>query len=291
MHHVIYGEYIVIEGITIRDSLVYNITTWGCENVTVDDIKIIGCWRYNTDGIDFHNSSHCKVTNCFVRTFDDSICVKGHLGYTDYCEDILVDNCVIWNDWGHALEIGTETNAKYMHDITFRNCDIIHVSSMALDIFNVDYGEVFDVLYENINIEFKMDHQENKFQHDDETTFEFTPFDGRYLPWWLALEISKHEEHSKGDIRGKIHDITYDNVNIISHRMPPMFIRGYSEDNKVYNINFKNVKFNGKRVDSLEEFDLFDVCPKDSPSEPFLADEMNSTSSATTSVTYLFVPS
>lgn len=73
--HTIQLEYctnIEIEGITIRDSLVYNIRPIACRNLDIKNVKIIGCWRYNSDGIDMHNCVNVNIENCFVRTFDDS---------------------------------------------------------------------------------------------------------------------------------------------------------------------------------------------------------------------------
>ena len=78
--HTVQLEYctnIKIEGITIRDSLVYNIKPVACKDLDISNIKIIGCWRYNSDGIDMHNCENVRIDNCFIRTFDDSICVKG----------------------------------------------------------------------------------------------------------------------------------------------------------------------------------------------------------------------
>ena len=72
-----YCKDIEIDGITIRDSLVYNIRPIACENLTIKNIKIIGNWRYNSDGIDMHNCENVVIDNCFIRTFDDSICIKG----------------------------------------------------------------------------------------------------------------------------------------------------------------------------------------------------------------------
>ena len=78
--HTVQLEYctdVEIEGITIRDSLVYNVRPIGCKNLHIANVKIIGCWRYNSDGIDMHNCEDVLIENCFLRTFDDSICVKG----------------------------------------------------------------------------------------------------------------------------------------------------------------------------------------------------------------------
>ena len=126
-----YCKNIELDGITVRDSLVYNVRPVGCENINIRNVKIIGCWRYNSDGIDMHNCVDVHISNCFIRTFDDSICVKGFDCYYDgdvaeavraamyrggkaydVFKRVLAENCVIWNDWGKNLQVGTETFSK-----------------------------------------------------------------------------------------------------------------------------------------------------------------------------------
>ena len=70
-----------IDGVVIRDSLLYNIAMWGCDDVAISNVKIIGQWRFNTDGIDLHNCRRARVVDCFARTFDDTFCFKAHEGY------------------------------------------------------------------------------------------------------------------------------------------------------------------------------------------------------------------
>ena len=74
----------------------------------IDRVKIIGCWRYNSDGIDLHNCQRIHIENCFIRTYDDALCIKGNFGvvtpegkdekpvYSQDCRDYLAENCVIW---------------------------------------------------------------------------------------------------------------------------------------------------------------------------------------------------
>ena len=174
--HTIQLEYctnVEIDGITIRDSLIYNIRPIGCKKLHISNVKIIGCWRYNSDGIDMHNCEDVLVENCFLRTFDDSICVKGFDCYYDgdvekavqeamyrngkaydVFKNVVIKNCTIWNDWGKCLEIGAETRAEEIFNITFENCDIIHVTGTPLDCCNVDYADVHDVVYKDISIEY-----------------------------------------------------------------------------------------------------------------------------------------
>ena len=63
-----------------------------CENITVDNIKIIGQWRYNSDGINICASKNVTVKNSFIRSFDDCIITRG--AYLEG-EDGNVEN-VLW---------------------------------------------------------------------------------------------------------------------------------------------------------------------------------------------------
>jgi hypothetical protein len=257
--HFVDSSGIEIEGVTIRDSLVYNIACFGCDNLTVRNCKTIGCWRYNSDGIDLHNCRNARVAGCFVRTYDDSLCAKGHTGYQyDTCEDILFENCVVWNDWGKALEIGAETRAEHLRRITFRNCDIIHATHPAIDIMNVDYGRVHDVLFEDIRIEYESVTQRPAMQKNDETPFVVDP-NSTYMPQAVCFNIQKHAEYSGGlERRGHVYDITLRNIRIHADRMPPSFLEGYDEEHTVSDITVDGLFLGDRRITTLEEarFDL-----------------------------------
>ncbi len=252
--HLVDSSDIEIEGITIRDSLVYNIACFGCDTISIRNCKAIGCWRYNSDGIDLHNCRSARVAGCFLRTYDDSLCAKGHSGYRyDTCEDILFEDCVVWNDWGKGLEIGAETRAEHLRGIVFRNCDIIHLTGPAIDIMNVDYGRVHDVLFEDIRIEYDPVIQRPAIQKDDETPFAVDP-NSTYMPLAVCFNIEKHPEYSGGlDRRGYIYDITLRNIRIHADRIPPSSFRGYDEEHAVFNITVDGLFLGDRRITSLEE--------------------------------------
>lgn len=252
--HLVNCSDIEIEGITIRDSLVYNIACFGCDNVKVKNVKTIGCWRYNSDGIDFHNCRKVHVSGCFVRTYDDSLCAKGHSGYRyDTCEDIVFENCVVWNDWGKAFEIGAETRAEHLSRIVFRNCDAIHLTGPAIDIMNVDYGRVHDVLFEDIRLEYDAVHQPPTIQKDDETPFVADP-KSTYMPRAISFSIEKHAEYSGGlDRRGHIDDITLRNIRIYADRMPPSSFRGFDEEHPVADVIMDGLFLNDQQITDIEK--------------------------------------
>ena len=240
-----------IEGIVLRDSLLYNITTFACSGFYVENVKLIGNWRYNSDGIDMHNTAHAHITGCFLRTYDDSVCIKGNVNFGDDCADILVENCVIWNDWGNALHIGVETCAERIHDIAFRHCKVIRVTGSALNVGNVDYGDIYDVLYEDIDIELDEDCQLSILQREENQPLPALSEKGAFLPPVFELQLFKHHEYSVGDRRGKVHDITFRDICITSPREINSLI--YCTAGTIADITFENIMLNGKKLISVEQ--------------------------------------
>ena len=108
---------ISIEGITILDPAAWTVNLYKCETVTVDGINIVAA-RSNSDGITTQSCKNVTARNCFVRGWDDNLVVKGYDGNV---KTILFENCVLWTDLAQSCEVGYETRADVMEDITFRN--------------------------------------------------------------------------------------------------------------------------------------------------------------------------
>lgn len=269
-----YCENIEIDGITIRDSLVYNIRPIACKNLSIRNVKIIGCWRYNSDGIDMHNCENVHILNCFLRTFDDSICIKGFDCYYegdvekavekamywngkkyDFFRNVLVENCTIWNDWGKCLEIGAETRAKDISDIHFKNCNIIHVTHNVLSCCNVDYADVHDIVYENITVEYDDRIPEPLIQGSDEENYFGS--DPNYAPALINAEVIFHPEYSAGGMRrGKIRNVTYRNIHLFSNQQPAIGLYGFDRKHLCKNIVIKDLYWNNQKINQVK-FILF----------------------------------
>lgn len=270
--HTVQFEYctnVTVEGITIRDSLVYNIRPIGCENLNIDNVKIIGCWRYNSDGIDMHNCVDVNIRNCFIRTFDDSICVKGFDCYYegdveravhdamyrngkcyDVFKNIRVSNCVIWNDWGKCLEIGAETRAEEICDVSFESCNIIHVTHAPLDCANVDYADVHDILFKDITVEYDDVIPSSLLQRNDEQKYENS--DPEFYPPVICAAIIFHFEYSAGGSRrGLTRRMLFENIRLYSKHKPIAFdFVGYDEAHKISNIEIKGFYLNDEPLKS-----------------------------------------
>lgn len=239
-----------IEGLILRDPNVWTVIPVVCQQVHISNVKLIGLWRYNADGIDFVNSQHCSVEDSFLRTFDDSIVFKGLRGWGGFpCNlepvaDIEVRRCVIWNDWGRALEIGAETIATEIKDLRFEDCDIIHTVHVALDIQNTDRGYCHDLLFKDIRIELDDDFKRPQMQEYAGQRYGYNSTD-LYIPPIIEVLVFKGF-WSKDDIRGKVDRIRFEDISVTAWDVPEIHLRGYDAEHAVRDIEIRNLCVNGQ---------------------------------------------
>lgn len=246
-----------VKGIICRDSVVWTATIINCDNVVFDNIKLIGMWRYNSDGIDFVNSANGVIKNCFLRNFDDCVVLKGLKGYdTRNVENIYVTNCVIWCDWGRGLELGAETCANEFRNIIFEDCDLIHGAHINLDIQNGDRASIHDVLFNNIRIEYSKYTLEPIYQHTDEQVY--NPSEAPYMPSLFFAHIY-NGMWSKDNMFGENYNITFKNIYVQLDdglSSPPSTFVGQSDDHQTYNITIDGLYINDARVDDINKIPL-----------------------------------
>lgn len=277
-------ESVKVEDVILRDAACFVLNTWNCNNVEIDNIKIVGQWRYNTDGIDPANTSNLVIKNSFVRSFDDSICIKGAMdddtASDSIIENITVENCVIWCDWGTSFRIG-EIFVREVRNVTYRNCDLIH-GFVAFNVLNYGQSYIHDVTYENINIECQKNWLPSVYQHSDEQVY--APQE-EYAKQWLFL--TENDEHildsyepfksggaaavdngyqgnaavhkNAGPSMGKcwddaaIHDFVFKNINFYLDE--GMEIPGIRIVSAHENLVYKNFLFDGIYVNGVRETD------------------------------------
>ena len=247
---------VLVEGIIFRDSSVWTATIFNSDNIIFDNIKAIGMWRYNSDGIDFVNSANGVVKNSFLRNFDDVIVLKGLKGWdTRNVENIFVKNCVLWCDWGRNLEIGAETCADEYRNIIFEDCDLIHCAHINLDLQNGDRAKVHALIFDNIRVEYSRYTLEPIYQHSDEQVFEYKE---GYLPQLFFAHLY-NGMWSKDYLYGENRDVKFRNIQVFLDEglsMPPSTFVGVNEDHQTYNINIEDLFVNGEKIDTLEKINL-----------------------------------
>jgi hypothetical protein len=249
----------LIKGIICRDSSTFTVIPANCDNIVIDNLKAIGMWRYNSDGIDLFNSANCVIQNCFLRNFDDCMVIKGICGWDHRNnENIIVRSCVIWCDWGRALEIGAETCAPEYRNIIFEDCDIIHGSSVNLDIQHHNRADIHLIVFQNIRIEYTKYQLSDVYQHDMNAPYN-PPEPVRY-PLIMATPVLNSALFMKKIEHGRTHDIIFRDIYVIKDDdvpMPPSSFTGFSPVNNVYNIMIDGLYVNGMRLTDREEANLF----------------------------------
>lgn len=146
-------EKIVIKDVTFRNSAYWTVHLIGCYDALIDGISLLNNLKIrNGDGIDLDHSKKVRISNCFIESGDDCICLKNRREFQEYgaCEDIVVDNCVMTSR-SCAIKIGSE-NMDKINNVTFSNC-IITNSNRGIGLQNRDEGTITNVIFSNMLID------------------------------------------------------------------------------------------------------------------------------------------
>ena len=210
------------------DSPMWTVKFIDCEDVTVRNVKVLGC-RPNSDGIDICSSRRVRISDCFLRNSDDGIVLKAPYGTGDV-SDVVVEKCTIWADRASALEIGHEIVNSNVKNVVFKDIDILNcteetIGYHALDITNVDNGEVSDILFENIRIE-----RSARF---------------------IGIRIRESMFRSDASVGvGRVRNITFKNISTTGR--DSIFIFGRDAEHKISDVSFENLTVSGKPLLSLD---------------------------------------
>lgn len=231
-------ENVLVQGIIITESRHWTCASHASKDVRYDHFKVVSANDWD-DAIDIVGSQNVTVDHCFLRSKDDCIAIKAGVNYfTDFnsqinVDNILVQNSVLWNGvWGNALEIGFETRADTMKNITFRNCDIIHTEGPegTFTIHNGDRAVVSNVIYENINVE---DAQ----------------------GWLIDFRILE-SQYSKDKQRGKIEHVRFKNIHVGGERFPYSQLLGFSDDRNISDVVLEDFYIHGQRIQSTYDGEI-----------------------------------
>ncbi len=225
-------ENVLIDGIILSEGKHWSCASFASKNVTYNNLKIVSDNDWD-DGIDIVGSQNVLVNNCFIRTKDDCIAVKAGVNYftrfnsSFNVDNVTVQNSVLWNGiWGNALEIGFETRTDTIKNVTFKNCDLIHVEGPegTFTIHNGDRAVVSNVLYEDIRVE-----------------------DSR--GWLIDFKIL-NSQYSKDTRRGKIENIHFRNIQVEGDQLPYSQLQGFDDTFNIKNVLLENFFLHGVKVNS-----------------------------------------
>lgn len=142
-----------ISDVTISNSAYWTVHLVGCYDVTIKGISLLNNLKIrNGDGIDIDHSRKVRISDCFIESGDDCICLKNRREYEQYgpCEDIVVTNCIMTSR-SCSVKIGSE-NMDRIANVLISNC-IIRDSNRGIGIQNRDEGSVENVTFQNIQLD------------------------------------------------------------------------------------------------------------------------------------------
>ena len=271
-----------IDGVILRDSDLYGLSAFGSRDLEISDVKLIGFWRYNTDGMDMCNTQNVTVRNSFIRSFDDSMVLKGVKGdsggarplpgqsYDSQPErNLRISGLVIWCDWGRALEIGAETSAPEMADVVFRDIDIIRNTHIALDIQHSDRAAIHDIRFENVRVEVDDSNPVPTIQ--ERPAQKYNPnatrpagacggcatLPGRmdYLPNLLVIVIHP-TAITQDKEQGTVRDVVFKDISVTGKTLPPSAFTGFDATHDVRGVTIENLRFNGRAITTAADAHL-----------------------------------
>lgn len=228
-YHVMLGieaTNVLVEGITLRGSSHWTIVPRHSRGVTIRNVKLCNSRVQNDDGINPCNSQDVLITDCFIRSDDDCVALKGlEFGRAnDNVENITVENSILWCDRARIFLLGHESRAPFMRNVTLRNLDIIHFTMTP---FLFEPGE--DMRLENITIEDVRIHGEGQRE--------------------LIQLKSVVNQYMRNKVPGFIRNVKFRNVEVSGQAGEyRVRLEGADAEHNVQDVSFENVKILGEQL-------------------------------------------
>jgi hypothetical protein len=227
---------VTVDDIILRGSWGWTMPIYNSDSVTITNVKLCCSRNPNDDGINPCNSQNIVIRNCFIRSDDDCVAMKGIKFGTsnDNVENITIENCIMWCDRARVFLLGHESRAPYMRNITIRNLDIIHFNMCP---FLFEPGEEMSI--ENVLIENVTAYADYPAQWGEQT------FD------LIRLKPTVNQ-YMRNKVPGKISNIRFKNVALTGEERDgkyPIWIIGTDSVHMVHNISFENVTWFGHELD------------------------------------------
>lgn len=111
-------KYVTVSNIHMRNSAYWMQRYLHCDYVKLTGLKVWNHCNLNNDGMDIDGCRDVVVSDCFVDSSDDGICLKSEGNRT--CENVVVTNCVV-SSFASGLKLGTGSLGGFKR-VAFSNC-------------------------------------------------------------------------------------------------------------------------------------------------------------------------
>jgi hypothetical protein len=208
------------------------------ENVHIKKVRGFSS-KGNGDGIDIFSCTGVVIDGCFMRNSDDCIAIYAHRwDYYGDTRDITVQNCTLWADVAHPINVGTHGNTddpEVIENLVIKNIDVL------------DHREP-QMLYQGCIALNPGDSNVIKNVHIEDVRIE----DFR---WGQVINMRiMYNTKYNTSVGGGIRDVYIKNLSYTgTHANPSMFV-GYDADHAITNVTFENLVINGQVVaDSMRK--------------------------------------
>ena len=221
---------ILIEGVTMKNSPMFEINPVLCRNVTVRGVSIVSHGP-NNDGCDPDSSQDVLIENCSFDTGDDCLAIKAGRNHDGRrvgvaSENIVVRNCKMKEGHG-GLTVGSEMSGG-VRNVFFENCDLSSPNlnqALRLKTNAMRGGTIEHIYFRNIKI-------------------------GEVSAAVLQIDFT-YEEGAAGPERPNVGNIHLENVTCQKSKVA-LELRGF-ENAPIHDVSLRNCTF-----DRIEQADILD---------------------------------
>ncbi len=241
---------VLIEGVTIIDSPMWEVHPVLCENVTVRKLHI-ATHGPNNDGCDPESCKDVLIEDCFFDTGDDCIAIKSGRNNDGRrldtpTENIIVRNCTMRDGHG-GITVGSEISGGvrnlFAHDCTLDSADLW----TALRVKNNASrgGKLENFYFKNITVgQVSRAVVEIDFNYEEGAKGEHTPVMRNYVVENLKCTTGNRAVDLQGLDKAPIYDVRLENCEFGTIKNPSIV-------KNVNGLKLSNVRIAGKLVEKL----------------------------------------
>lgn len=233
-----YSRNVTVEDIISIDPPHYSIHLGQSDNVRIRNFKSFST-RGWCDGIDMMACRDIDIDDVFLRTSDDCIAIYGSRGhFRGDSANIRVRNSILWADVAHPIMIGChgdhEGDGDTIENVRLHQIDILEHHEPqdgywgCMTINAGDKNTVRQVTFSHIRVE--------QFER------------GRLIDV-RVFHNPKYNPHPGN----RIENVRFEEITFNGECDNPSVINGYDETRIVDGVHIRNLKINGKLIESAKE--------------------------------------
>ncbi len=241
---------VLIEGVTIVDSPMWEVHPVLCENVTIRNLRIASHGP-NNDGCDPESCKDVLIDNCFFDTGDDCIAIKSGRNNDGRrinipTENIIIRNCTMKDGHG-GITVGSEISGGvrnlFAHDCKLDSADLW----TALRVKNNASrgGKLENFYFRNITVgQVSRAVVEIDFNYEEGSKGSYVPVMRNYVVEGLKCTTGNRAVDLQGLDNAPIYDVTIKNTDFGT-------VKNKSVIKNVKGLKLENVTVAGLKVESL----------------------------------------